>query len=268
MSDIRAFLKKYSAIPNSFIDDFHRVYNRTSQEDFIIDLDIVSKWLSVRKSTIKKTLVESYQKGTDYVENIVPNGKSAGRNTHKIMLTADCFKFLCMRSRTAKSQLVRTYYVELEKLIEKYSADFTEKLQERIRQLENNQKPQGASARTKGVIYVVKVSDDKASVFKLGRSKDFKKRLQAHNSARMDDVDVIYVFETDMIEEVERCCKAMLVKKQYRKIKEVYQVDIDIIKSVINGCAELALKTQYKMSKPSKMTGGYFMVFDKDAMDM
>lgn len=193
MSDIRAFLKKYSAIPNSFIDDFHRVYDRTSQEDFIIDLDIVSKWLSVRKSTIKKTLVESYQKGTDYVENIVPNGKSAGRNTHKVMLTADCFKFLCMRSRTAKSQLVRTYYVELEKLIEKYSADFTEKLQERIRQLENNQKPQGASARTN-------------------------------------------------------------------------QVDIDIIKSVINGCAELALKTQYKMSKPSKMTCGYFMVFDKNAI--
>ena len=78
MSDIRAFLKKYSAIPNSFIDDFHRVYNRTSQEDFIIDLDIVSKWLSVRKSDLKKTLVESYQKDTDYIVTIMPNGKATG----------------------------------------------------------------------------------------------------------------------------------------------------------------------------------------------
>ncbi len=167
-----------------------------------------------------------------------------------------------MRSRTAKAQMVRTYYVELEKLIEKYSADFTEKLQQRIDELERNQRPK-EYAKSKGVIYVVKVSEGQSSVFKLGRSKDFKKRLQSHNSSHIDDVDVIYVFETDMIEAVERCCKAMLAEKQYRKIKEVYQVDIDIIKSIINDCAKLALKTHYKMSKPSKQTGGYFMVFDR-----
>ena len=44
-----------------------------------------------------------------------------------------------------------------------------------------------------------------------------------------------------MVEEVERCCKAILLQKQYRKIKEVYEADIDMIKQVINGCTELAL---------------------------
>ena len=77
----------------------------------------------------------------------------------------------------------------------------------------------------------------------------------------MDDVEVVHVFETDMIETVETCVKAMLSAKQYRNIKEVYEVDIDIIKD----CANLALKTHYKISKPSKMKGGYYMVVDKIA---
>jgi hypothetical protein len=74
---------------------------------------------------------------------------------------------------------------------------------------------------------------------------------------------VVHVFETEMIDAVERCTKGMLAEKQYRKIKEVYQVDIDIIKSTIKDCARLALKTHYRMSKPSKLTGGYYMVFDR-----
>jgi hypothetical protein len=78
----------------------------------------------------------------------------------------------------------------------------------------------------------------------------------------MDDVEVVHVFETEMIDAVEKCTKAMLVQKQYRKIKEVYQVDIDIIKNTIKDCANLALKSHYRMNKPSKMKGGYYMVFD------
>ncbi len=31
----------------------------------------------------------------------------------KILLTADCFKFLCMRSKTERSQIVRKYFIEL-----------------------------------------------------------------------------------------------------------------------------------------------------------
>lgn len=261
MSNIRSFLKKFSSIPNAFIDDFHQVYNRIAQDEFIIDLDIVSKWLNVRKDLLKDTLVKSYEIDVDYsIEKIAKPGK--GRKPEKIMLTADCFKFLCMRSRTAKAQMVRVYYVELENLIEKYSADFTEKLQQRIAELERNQRPKDYP-KGKGFIYVVKASEGVNSVYKLGKSKDLKARLRSHSSAKMDDMDIIHVLEVEMLDEVERCVKAMLKQKQYRKIKEVYQVDIDIIKATIKDCAKLAIKTQFRLSKPSKHTGGYYMVFDR-----
>ena len=265
MSNIKEFLKKYSSIPNAFIDDFHSVYDRSVNDEFKINLNVVVKWLQCRKGDLKNTLLESYENDVDYTIKKGISTKS-GRKPEVVMLTADCFKFLCMRSKTAKSQMVRQYYVELENLIEKYSDDFTEKLQQRIAELERNQMSSSARKERKGgVIYVIKASEKANSVYKLGKSKDLKTRLRAYNSGQMDDVEVVHVFETDMIDAVERCTKGMLAEKQYRKIKEVYQVDIDIIKSVIKGCASLALKTHYKLNKPSKMSGGYFMVFDSDA---
>lgn len=210
-------------------------------KEYIIDLDLVAKWLKVKKGHLKSTLTTSYEKDVDYVVTEITNKRGSGRKLEKIMLTADCFKFLCMRSKTAKAQMVRAYYVELER----------------------NQRPHDYT-KGRGVIYVIKASEKWNSVYKLGRSKDLKTRLRSYGSGKMDDVDVVHVFETEMIEAVERCCKAMLAEKQYRKIKEVYQVDIDIIKSVIRDCAKLALKTHFKLSKPSQHTGGYYMVFDRE----
>jgi hypothetical protein len=261
-ADIKAFLRKYSSIPNAFIDDFHSVYDRSSKDEFMIDLDVVSKWLMVQKAHLKSTLVSSYQTGVDFTVQVVPNKRGRGRQLEKILMTADCFKFLCMRSRTPKAQMVRAYYVELERVMEKYSADFAEKLQERIADLERNQRVDNYPAG-KGFIYVIKASEKWDSVYKLGKSKDLTGRLRSYNSGRMDGIDVIHVLETDMIDAVERCCKGMLAERQYRRIKEVYQVDIDIIKDVIKDCARLAVKTHFKLSKPSKQTGGYYMVLDR-----
>ena len=266
MSDIKRFLKKYSSIPNAFIDDFHSVYDRSLNDEFKINLDVVAKWLKCRKYDLKYTLSHSYEKDIDYIISKATSNK-LGRKPELILLTADCFKFLCMRSKTEKSQMVRKYYVELENLMEKYSADFTEKLQQRIAELERNQKSK-AHPSNHGVIYVIKASEKYNDIYKIGRSRNLRARLRAYNSGRMDDVDVVYIFETDMMETVETCTKTMLSEKQYRNVKEVYEVNIDVIKSVIKDCARLALKTRYKLNKPSKMKGGYYMIFDKHQTKM
>jgi len=41
------FLKKYSTIPNNFLDDFYKIFNNTSLDsnEINIDLDNVIKWL-------------------------------------------------------------------------------------------------------------------------------------------------------------------------------------------------------------------------------
>lgn len=63
------FLKKYSNLNDEFIDDFYNIYefNENNNSDYMIDLDIVSKWLDTRKRKLKETLVKSYNKNIDYI---------------------------------------------------------------------------------------------------------------------------------------------------------------------------------------------------------
>ena len=52
------FLKKYSTIPNNFLDDFYKIFNNTSLDsnEINIDLDNVIKWLHITKYGAKNTL--------------------------------------------------------------------------------------------------------------------------------------------------------------------------------------------------------------------
>ena len=45
------YLKKYSTISSSFIDDFYALYNyNTNDDDFVINLEILAKWLKAEKN--------------------------------------------------------------------------------------------------------------------------------------------------------------------------------------------------------------------------
>ncbi len=66
MISLQEFLKKYSTISSHFINDFFSLYNRdTKVDDFVIDLDILAKWLKSRKDHLKDTLKSSYVKNYD-----------------------------------------------------------------------------------------------------------------------------------------------------------------------------------------------------------
>jgi hypothetical protein len=51
------FLKKHSLIDDDFIDDFYSFYDENHNEfDFVINLNILAKWLMIRKDNAKKIL--------------------------------------------------------------------------------------------------------------------------------------------------------------------------------------------------------------------
>ena len=62
------FLKKYSLVPNQFIDDFFNLmdYKDINSNQKVVDLDKVVKWLSINKWKAKETLIKSYRKNIDY----------------------------------------------------------------------------------------------------------------------------------------------------------------------------------------------------------
>ena len=69
------------------------------------------------------------------------------------------------------------------------------------------------------------------------------------------DINILYYFETEDIDSVEKCAKTFMKKYQYRKYKEVYQVNIDIIKEVISSCGKIPENIKLKENKDNK----YFM---------
>lgn len=130
---LQEYIKKHSKIPAAFVDDFHSVYDRASTEKYVVDLDRVAEWLNTQKGALKKTLLKSYNNGIDYVITKDVN-KGVGRKPEKITMTADCFKMLCMGSKTAKGDVVRKYYVEIGNLTSRYLNE----LADRLRTLELN----------------------------------------------------------------------------------------------------------------------------------
>ena len=103
---------------------------------------------------------------------------------------------------------------------------------------------------------------DIEGIYKIGKTKTFKNRLKTHNSSHVDNVKVIFIFETNDIDRVEQCLKLALQPKQYRKIKEFYQVDLNLLKELMKDCDNLMLKGKNKLNKNIK-GGNIFMMFDK-----
>ena len=51
-----------------------------------------------------------------------------------------------------------------------------------------------------------------------------------------NDLEILFQYETNNIDQVELCAKALMKTAQYRKYKEIYQIDLDIIKQIIKTC--------------------------------
>ena len=115
--DFRDFLKKFSTLNNDFIDDFYNIYDpdKNILDDFPINIEIVYKWLNSKKGKLKETLINTYTRNIDYKISKEKNGKISKSNKEIILMTPDCFKRLCLLSKTNKAEEVRTYFIELEK---------------------------------------------------------------------------------------------------------------------------------------------------------
>jgi hypothetical protein len=238
--DLVTFLKTHTKISNNFIDDFFSLYDSKDKYNFSINIEAIAKWFDMRKDHIKKTLKESYTKNVDY--KIIKNKPTGmkGKPSETILLTPKCFKLMAMQSKTKKAVQVREYYYEIEQVIDQYKEYIIKGLEDKIKTLETNQKPK--INLSKGVIYIIQTSDG-VGHYKVGKTKNLKKRLNNYNGDKKDDIIPIYIYETEDIDNVESCIKKYTKEYQYRKYKEVYKIDINLLKELVNNCGELDRKS-------------------------
>ena len=232
------FLRKYSTIPNTFLDDFYKLFNyqSTNNHKKIVNVDDVIKWLGIQKHKLKDTLKTSYKIDVDYeIKKIKKPIKKGGQNREIIMMTIECFKLICQSTKSKKGGDIRRYFIEVEKMLDKYKDYIIQGLENKVEILENKRKPK--INPEKGVIYVFKTPDNPTnSLYKIGRTTNLKKRLQSHSSGLAEDINVLFILEVDNVVKVEKCVKESMKEYQFRKYKEVYQINLDIIKYVIENC--------------------------------
>ena len=66
-------------------------------------MELITKWLIVRKDVLKKLLISNFTKNTDFIEVKESGHKGRGiNNTIHVLLTYNCAKLLCMISKCEK----------------------------------------------------------------------------------------------------------------------------------------------------------------------
>ena len=260
--NLQEYLKKYSTINSTFIDDLYSLYSyNTNNDDFVIDIEMLSKWLKAEKKHLKETLSNSYIKNVDYKVS-KKDINTGGRKSELILLTPDCMKRLCMASRTKKAEEVRTYFIEIEKHIDKYKNYIIEGLNKKLGNLEDIQQP--INYPKGGVIYVLRSDGDLQDVYKIGKTKAFKNRLKVHQTSHADNIKVKLIYETSDIDSVETCLKGILKPSQYIKNKEFYQIKLDDLKQLIKGCDNLRLKAKQSTTKSKRdIAQNHFLYLEK-----
>jgi phage anti-repressor protein len=194
--------------------------------------------------------------------------------THKILITSNCFKEICMISQSKKAKEVRKYFIEMEKLISRYHETIKEEMYKKIGLLQTNQKPKVNI--TGGVIYILKALNTEETLYKLGKTNNLKNRLKTYNSGNANNIEPIFILKVDDIDSVENCIKNACKKFQYRKYKEVYEIDLEVLKKAITKCEDLSnsmshafknMKKKELKEKIINLKGGdkkHFMLIDKN----
>lgn len=185
---MKNFLEKYSDVPLGFIDDFFDISKEEYVDnEFEINLEVVSNWLGTRKDNLKKILIDNFEEQYDYVIEIEKiRNRTGGTRKENIFLTPDCFKSLTMLSQTKKAKEVRKYYLSIEKLIRKYHEEIEKNLYKELGLLYKNQKPK--SNIKGGVIYILEAQNTDTTLYKIGKTTDLRNRLNTYNSGNANDI--------------------------------------------------------------------------------
>lgn len=218
----------------------HFLMSFSDKDDpFSVSGEYTMKWLGYEmKHKFKAFLEKHLKEGIEY--EVTPGevfsraGENlGGRPSESFKLSIDGFKVLSMRSGTKKADTIRSYYIELEKIIHEYIA-FQQKqmLDEMSRQLNDaNSRTQSLqfsldaekdnfarhmNRRVKkndpgDMVYIYRESDD---VFKIGRTDNVDRREGEHRTSTSKG-SVVYS---------KRCCDSKILERVVHHILDQYRI--------------------------------------------
>lgn len=253
---LEKFIAKRSNIPKDFLKDFFNLGGDTYGDTYKnINFDDIVKWLDVTKNNLKRLLIANFKIVDDYTENkVLIKNKNRGANyVSKIMLTPDCFKELCMLSKSDKARGIRKYYIIAEGLLRDHFEEIINNLNKELGLIKNNiKKPIDIIG---GHIYILKAQNTtQKDMYKLGNSEDMKKRLRTYNTGNANNIEPLFIMKVNDIVKVEGCIKNIAKDYQYRKNKEVYNIDFKFLQKLCMKCKNFIRQISKEFFKDKKGT--------------
>jgi phage anti-repressor protein len=222
MITLKDFLKKYTAISNSFIDEYFLFYEKCENNTFGIMLDDVLDYLDIKE---RKEFYSRFRKryNVKYDYQILEFNYKKEKNKKNVIyyVSFDTFEKICMMSKAEKAEKVRDYFILLRKFINYYKNHISNMI-----------------SKSKKYIYILLVNKNK-DIFKIGNTTNIRNRLRTYATGIDVHPDIKFIMTIDEPKTVEKCIKIFLKDYEYKKGHEIYKIDIDIIKSVLFGCNEL-----------------------------
>ena len=83
------------------------------------------------------------------------------------------------------------------------------------------------------MLYILKVDNNLSESnegFKIGKSTDLKNRMKQYNVGRISELPIVFVYETNHIDDIENCMKENLKKYQLKNNTEIFDIDLEFIK--------------------------------------
>jgi len=133
LSKLENFLINNRNIDKDCITDFLKIQKKKvydKYKPFTIDLKDISYLLELSESKLRKTLNTDYSINIDYIsiKNPFKDDQQTTRNddNHILLLTPNCFKIICIGAKTKKADMIRDYYLEIEKVISKIANKYND----------------------------------------------------------------------------------------------------------------------------------------------
>jgi hypothetical protein len=185
-----------------FVASFYGFLKYDPNNDFVIDLDDVWRWLEFSTKQKAKMLLEiHFVKDQDYVTLLNPQGKQSdhirgGHNKEIFMLNVSTFKKFCLKAGTKKADSIHDYYIKLEEtlheVVQEESAELKTQLEQKQILLDKSEKTaekirektllEQFGRNTQCVYYgsIDNLSDSNEKLIKFGNSNNLVNRVTQH----------------------------------------------------------------------------------------
>jgi hypothetical protein len=231
-----------------YIDKF---WNNIESEDWIyLDEELIN-WFGYKEIKEARRILTNFIKNSNCGEYKILNNEeyknmmvcdahtmNYNYNYKHILLSSDCFKEICFKIGTSKSEEIIQYYIEIEKIFKfylKYTLEFKNYELEKSKLIKNIYINK-TELKLDSILYLITTKNKaKENIFKFGSTINEKSRQSSYNTGNVEAENFFYVAKYNCYNAItlEKRIAKLLVNFKIPNESEIYQLHFTALDNII-----------------------------------